>query len=726
MQHDVLEAARDFLARDIYSIPIRPRSKCPAIADWTNARLGLDDLSEHFSNGHGLGVLLGIQPRVIGDVDLDCIEALAVRPLITGPVTERIFGRKSKPLSHFLYELPEPFDRVYFEDPVLKKQDPHAKATLIELRGQGGQTVVPPSVHESGEQITWERAGEFGKTTLAALHAWVAKIAAAALLVRYWPRGHETRHALAGMLGRAGWDKEAAAEFVLAVLRAAQPDTRRGEVRADVRACYDRLEQDQDVFGKPKLIELLGEHGPLIVRTVILWLNIQHDEFPSTDGANADRFAEQHAADVRYCKDRRIWFAWTGKRWEPDALGEVMQLGRETALSIHLDARKTKDEDQRKKRMKWAAYADSRYGLEAMTSLARWHPAILVKSFDATFDPDPLLFNCANGIIDLRTGELGPHRRDAMMTKMSPVAYDPTHAIKKFDAFIVRTFSSDPAMVGFMQRFCGYCLTGLTGEIAFFLAYGESGAAKSTWVRLLHGILGDYAVAIPGRALLAKKPGQKDYDTYILAGARLATTVETTAGRRLDEETIKAITGQDILHGERKYENVFAFRSKAKLLMATNHRPTVRDTDDAIWKRIKPIKFAAKVSDSEKIDKIEEVLIAEEGPGVLAWFVKGCLEWQEKKGLIYPENITNDAKSYRKEQDEVQTFIAEACVIGKEEKVSAHDLYVGYVKWSKESGVAYPVSKTRFGKELDRLGYMSDRTGGASHWLGLRLKLMGE
>ena len=219
----ILDAALESLALDIYPVPIKTGTKEPPMTGWTNLRLTVDDLPSYFSNGNQIGWLLGIPPFPVADVDFDCQEALDVARHFNLPKTSRIFGRKSKPASHRLYELPEEFSSTKFKDPVLVKQK-HEHPVIIELRGKGGQTVVPPSFHPLGEQVRWEQEGEFGKTTHAELRAWVAKIAAAALLIRYWPKGHETRQALAGMLARAGWPEKDTAEFVCAVLRVTQPE----------------------------------------------------------------------------------------------------------------------------------------------------------------------------------------------------------------------------------------------------------------------------------------------------------------------------------------------------------------------------------------------------------------------------------------------------------------------------------------------------------------------
>jgi P4 family phage/plasmid primase-like protien len=616
-----LDAAKEMLASDIFPVPITPGTKRPPMRAWENLRLTVDKLHEpeFFGDRNGIGILLGIKPRPIADVDFDCAEARTVAPWIPLPKTDRIFGRPSNPHSHHLYELDGEFESEPFKDPLRKGKDEHP--VMIELRGRGGQTVVPPSIHApSGEQIDWERKGNYGKSTLAELRRGVAKIASVALLVRYWPRGHETRHALAGMFARAGWAEEETAEFVCAVVRAAQPDNR--EARADVRNSYARLQRGDEVAGRPKLEESFRENGKIIVGKVAEWLGIERDEFPVTEGENADRFAAQHAQDVRYCSEQEVWYAWNGKKWERNAIGEVMRRARATAETILSDARKTrandkKGEEKKKIRTAWALRADSRRGLDAMVAIARYDSRIEVRHFDEAFDREPMLLNCQNGIVELTTGEVGPHRREAMMTKIAPVACDPARGIMKFLAYVEKTFGGSGEMIAFMQRFGGYCLTGSTGEQAFYIYYGESATSKSTYVKLTQRLMGEYAVQIPGKVLLEKPAHAKDYDTALLAGVRLATTVETGADKKLDEEAIKAITGQDILRGERKYENSFDFRSQAKLILATNYRPNVRESDDAIWRRIKPIPFLVKVPDEERVDSFEEKLIEAEGPGHL-------------------------------------------------------------------------------------------------------------
>lgn len=273
MTSAILDAARETLALGIYPVPVKAGTKKPVGTGWGEKRLTIDELAQYFSNGNGLGWLLGIKPRPIADVDLDCPEALRVTPLIAGPKTQRISGHKSNPASHCFYELPEECGSTKFQDPFRKKDE--GKKMIVELRGKGGQTVVPPSIHHpSGEPYEWTKKGNFGTTTHSDLLRWVSKIAAASLLVRYWNARVSARLALIGMLCRAEWPEEETLEFIEAVIRIADPNDLR-EVKGNVANCYHRVEGGGEAFGQPTLKEVLGENGKLIVGTVAKWLGLK-------------------------------------------------------------------------------------------------------------------------------------------------------------------------------------------------------------------------------------------------------------------------------------------------------------------------------------------------------------------------------------------------------------------------------------------------------------------
>lgn len=269
----IFEAARDSLALGIYPIPVKPGAKRPATGDnWQELRLTVDDLQGQFEDGKNIGWLLGVAPTFIADIDFDCAEALALAPLIAGPKTQRIAGRKSSPNSHYFFQLPSAPAPNSFKNPLAKKED--LKKMLVELRGKGQQTIVPPSIHISGEQYEWMKKGEFGKTTYSDLLRWASKIAAASLLVRYWPGRVSARLGLIGMLARAEWPEAETLEFVSAIIKIADADDFK-EVKSNVRNCYSRVVEDEEAYGITKLKETIGENSKAIVKTITDWLGLR-------------------------------------------------------------------------------------------------------------------------------------------------------------------------------------------------------------------------------------------------------------------------------------------------------------------------------------------------------------------------------------------------------------------------------------------------------------------
>ena len=445
-----------------------------------------------------------------------------------------------------------------------------------------------------------------------------------------------------------------------------------------------------------------------------------------TDGGNADRYALEHSDSVKWSSEHEAWFAYDGKRWKRNAIGEVMRRARLTVARMWDDVKAATDETKKKQLVKWALHADSKSGLEAMVSLARWHEDVEILKFDDVFDRDPLLLNCTNGILDLRTGKLGLHRKDAMLTKMAGVSYDPNLLATRFTGFLCKTFGgsgdaeADLALIEYVQRLAGYFLTGLTAEQAIYLFFGPSETGKSTIVKIIRRVMGEYATSLPDGALLAKKFADDDeHAAADLPGVRLATAVETAPGRRLNEQKIKQITGQDFVRARHLYENSFEFRPQAKLVIATNHLPTVKDTDESIWRRIKVVEFHHIVPPNEKVKDIDEVLIEAEGSGILRWMVEGSMKYLAD-GLQEPERVTKAIRTYREAQDEVQEWVNECCV--REGSTTTKDLYASFVDWAKTGGTKYPITKTRLGIELKRLGFASNRTGGSSKWDGIRIK----
>ena len=261
----VCRVARDLIQRRVPVVPVPPGRKGPILDEWQRLRISVEDVPTYFGNGQNVGILLG-DPSGHVDVDLDCPEAIAVadRFLLT---TGRIHGRRSKPRSHRWY-LPTPIP------PTTQYRDID-KSMLVELRSTGGQTIIPPSIHPSGEVFAWDVDGDPAEVDAARLQTAVAQVAAAALVARHWPAvgsRHDTANALGGFLFRGGWAEEKILTFAEAVCIAAHDEEVRDRLAA-VRSTIKTLRADKKATGGPTLAELLSD-GPKVLDRLFDWLQL--------------------------------------------------------------------------------------------------------------------------------------------------------------------------------------------------------------------------------------------------------------------------------------------------------------------------------------------------------------------------------------------------------------------------------------------------------------------
>jgi DNA polymerase-1 len=280
LMHDTRGAAAQYLELGVVPIPLPPQSKVPQIAGWQNLRPTPEDLDRLFPAGQALniGVLLGEPSHGLVDVDLDTLEALAAAPLLLPP-TGWLSGREGKPRSHWWYRVRNPPNKASE-----KFSDIDADQTcLLELRSTGGQTVVPPSIHESGEPISWHTFTTPAEVELGELLTAVRAVAAVALLARHWP-GKGSRQdaflALAGALLRAGWVQGRTERLVEALAVTTNDEEPAKRIQA-VAATLHKQAQHSHTTGWPKLEELIGPTGKEVVRRVRQWLGMMPKNAPS-------------------------------------------------------------------------------------------------------------------------------------------------------------------------------------------------------------------------------------------------------------------------------------------------------------------------------------------------------------------------------------------------------------------------------------------------------------
>ncbi|HKD20969.1 MAG TPA: phage/plasmid primase, P4 family, partial [Rhizomicrobium sp.] len=335
-------------------------------------------------------------------------------------------------------------------------------------------------------------------------------------------------------------------------------------------------------------------------------------------------------------------------------------------------------------------------------------------------DADPWLLNSENGTIDLRTGKLRPHRREDLITKIVPAAFDPAAGCPRFDRFIQEVMGDRRALVEFLQKAIGYTLTGIDSARCMFFLHGTGANGKSTFVNLFEHLLGDYARSTPVHTLQQKKNDSSVSDDLArLRGARLVTASEVEEGRKFDVALLKRLTsGGDSITARHLYGKFFQFRSTMKLWIPTNHKPKISGSDEAIWDRIHLVPFDQYFSPGERDPGLSDQLKSEL-PGILNWAIRGCLAWQ-REGLKAPEEVRVATDSYRSEMNELGHFIEECLVLEPSARTSSSDMSHSFTRWAQDNG-ATQVGQPELKRRLEAAGIHYLKSGSFRGWRGCRL-----
>lgn len=341
------------------------------------------------------------------------------------------------------------------------------------------------------------------------------------------------------------------------------------------------------------------------------------------------------------------------------------------------------------------------------------------------WDADPWLLNTPTGIVDLRTGKLGPHRAGAFMTKITGVGPDASCPIATWLKFLDRVMFGDAELIAFLQRMFGYCLTGLVHEHALFFCYGTGSNGKSVFLNVLIGCLGDYHRVAPVEIFQAT-PGSNRHPTELagLRGARLVTATETEENRSWAEAKIKWLTGGDVVTARFMRADFFDFRPQFKPIIAGNHRPSLRTVDEAIRRRMNLVPFIVTIPPAERDLTLGDRLKAE-WPGILAWAIAGCLDWQAT-GLAPPAAVQAATENYLTAEDTKAAWIEQACEHDGAAWSGSTALFRSWKSYADRAG-EFPGSERKLSQYLEdraeALGIRKERgPDGLRGFTGLRLK----
>jgi putative DNA primase/helicase len=462
-----------------------------------------------------------------------------------------------------------------------------------------------------------------------------------------------------------------------------------------------------------------------------------------TDWPIAQNLVKWHGRDLRYVPSWKSWLVWDESRWVKDDTDEAVRRVKQTIHTYRLELRRKIDHVKQrldsmdkkdtarvagKKKLKnlrklsrLSTRIESHGRMNSILAVAQSAPGVTVS--EQQLNRDHWSLNVLNGTLDLRTGVLRPHRREDLITKLAPVQFDQDSKCPIWDKFLETITGNQKEKVDYLRRAAGYCLTGDVSEQILFFFYGSGSNGKTTFITALQDVMGDYAMQASNGLLIERRFESHPTELADLFGRRLVVCTETKADSSFNESLVKQLTGGDRVRARRMREDFWEFSPTHKIIIAGNHRPDIRGTDDGIWRRFHLVPFEICISEGMK-DPQMPIKLRKELPGILAWAVRGCQEWRQT-GIQVPPAVKEATNEYRAESDEYGDFFEQRCESGPDFKVSRKELKKAFDRWHKaNSGDKYEMSDKQFAKVMQQRGHKTRRGGsnGSTVYHGLRLR----
>jgi putative DNA primase/helicase len=426
-----------------------------------------------------------------------------------------------------------------------------------------------------------------------------------------------------------------------------------------------------------------------------------------SDDALALQFVEEHGAGLRWTPGMD-WMRDEGASWQPDDELHRYDLARRICRA----AAGLADTKTEQKRLAAAGTVN------AVLTMAKADRRIVLPA-DA-WDADPMLLNTPAGIVDLCSGRMRPRRAGDYCTQVAAVAPDATLKATNWLRFISEVFDNDTAMMAFVQRALGYCMTGDRREQKIIFMHGAGSNGKSTLLDLVQWLLGTYALKLPAVALMQAKTERHPTELAQLRGRRLAVSSELEEGQYWAEARIKELTGDDVLTARFMRQDFFEFRQTHKHLIAGNYKPRLRGGDLALARRFVLVPFNATFEGTRR-DPLLPMKLRAEAPAVLAWLIEGAVAWHTS-GLMIPEKVRAASADYMATNDDVGLWLDECCNLGHDYAEGAGDLYASFRYWKQERGEHAP-SQTTWGERMGLVpGVIKAKSHGTYKYRGIALK----
>lgn len=411
-----------------------------------------------------------------------------------------------------------------------------------------------------------------------------------------------------------------------------------------------------------------------------------------THRGNGERVVDAHANDLRHAPEGG-WFEWDGKRWAPDPGSKrALKRAMDTLVAMALEARTSPGLDADDHKFIERSQSPGEWG-SALTTASLYAP--IATSFDAFDDGrdapkgHETRFNVLNGTVDLELGQLRPHRREDMITKLAGASFLPPSECSTLWVDFLAKAQPDAEIRAFLQRLAGYWLFGGVRDEVFPINWGQGGNGKGTFLDTIRRSMGEYAGTVPDDVLVSQH--QKPHPTGLMTfrGLRLAIASEQNESDTIALGTLKRLTGGDEIRARFMGKDFVSFEPTHKLVLMLNPRPKLGGNVGASlkrriffipWEQI--FEAGAKGTDTELKTKLSE---APALAAVLAWQLEGYRTWR-RVGLAPPASVLAATSDFLRDEDTIAAFVEERLDLGPSLSVSADDLYKAYKVYCKETG----------------------------------------
>jgi len=450
--------------------------------------------------------------------------------------------------------------------------------------------------------------------------------------------------------------------------------------------------------------------------------------YARTEAGNAQRLVDAFGRDLMFCPETGQFYHFNGGWWDKVSLTYPQQLAKSIVDGMRADVDACDSDKEKADLLKWCA-ASQRWSMyEHMVKIATLEPSLWVRASE--IDAQARYLGVRNGVVDLMTGALLPPDRAHRITRVAAVDYDAAAQCPLFEETLFDVMQGDMEMVRFFQRLIGYSVSGDPVEDILVIPYGGGGNGKSTLLNSIVHPLGAHALsahsssfvrdpANPGNAGLARP------DLLDLIGARLVLVSEPPKDAELREDVIKAMAGGDKIPARALYSGtIVQIQPTWTAWMSTNHKPLIRGDDLGIWRRLCTLKCERSFENDPAKDPQRQARLRAEARGILAWIVRGHLDYLHQKGLVFPPPVQAARREYRSDMDLLADWLRERCVLEPTQKCSLSGLWGDWEAWARARGELRFVSSAKaLSKRLQDRGFAKEYAKKGAVFCGLNLQI---